>query len=107
MSQVLANLLGNAVQHGAKAPISVTARGEAKEIVLRVQNRGSTIPRSDLPGIFSPFKRLRSGEAATSPSSSLGLGLYIAERIVTAHGGTIDVQSSDAEGTAFTVHLPR
>ncbi len=107
IGQVLANLVGNAVQHGsAKTPIVVTARGELEEVVLQVHNRGPAIPTSDLQGIFSPFKRLQSGQAA-GPSSSLGLGLYIAERIVTAHGGTIDVSSSDEAGTSFTVRLPR
>ena len=108
IGQVLANLLGNAVQHGAAGtPIAVTARGEAKEIVLRVHNQGRAIPKSDFPGLFSPFKRLKSGEVADGNATSLGLGLYIAERIVTAHGGTIDVASSDAAGTTFTIHLPR
>jgi len=108
ISQVLANLLGNAVQHGsAKTTISVTAIGEAKEVVLRVHNRGPAIPAADLHGLFSPLKRLKSGEIAPGASSSLGLGLYIAERIVTAHGGTIDVSSSTDAGTTFTVHLPR
>ncbi|MGI8510200.1 MAG: ATP-binding protein [Gemmatimonadaceae bacterium] len=54
---------------------------------------------------------MRSGDTSASSSSnrcgSLGLGLYIAERIVTAHGGMIDVSSSEHTGTTFTVHLPR
>ena len=109
IGQVIANLLGNAVQHGsAKTQISVSARGQAKEVVLRVHNRSPVIPAEDLPGIFGPFKRLKAGQAsAGNATSSLGLGLYIAERIVTAHGGTIDVRSSDDAGTAFTVRLPR
>lgn len=108
IGQVLSNLIGNAVQHGAaESPISVTVKGEAKEVVLQVHNSGPVIPRSDLPGIFNPFKRLKSGEASGGATSSLGLGLYIAERIVTAHGGSIDVKSSDGAGTTFTVRLPR
>lgn len=108
ISQVLANLLGNAVQHGvAKSTINVTLRGEADEVVLQVHNRGQTIPAADLPGLFSPFKRLTGNQARGSASGSLGLGLYIAERIVTAHGGTIGAESTDTDGTTFTVHLPR
>lgn len=108
VGQLLANLIGNAVQHGAaKTPITVTVDGGEKEVLLCVHNEGAPIPREDLPGLFGPFKRLRSGDAPASASSSLGLGLYIAERIVTAHGGTIDVNSSAATGTSFTVHLPR
>jgi signal transduction histidine kinase len=109
MSQVIANLLGNAVQHGsAKTTITVSGRGNDKEIVLRVHNRSPVIAASELPGIFGPFKRLKAGQSsAGSATSSLGLGLYIAERIVTAHGGTIIVESSEDIGTAFTVRLPR
>lgn len=108
IGQVLANLLGNAVEHGAPATtISVTARGEAKEVVLQVHNNGPAIPRSELPGLFSPFKRLGQGAAVGTASSNLGLGLYIVDRIVTAHGGSIDVKSSEDAGTFFTVRLPR
>ena len=109
MGQVIANLLGNAVQHGsAKTTITASAHGNEKEVVLRVHNRSPVIAATELPGIFGPFKRLKAGQSASgSATSSLGLGLYIAERIVTAHGGTIDVKSSEDVGTAFTVRLPR
>lgn len=108
ISQVFANLLGNAVQHGsAGTPISLTVRGEATAVVLQVHNRGVSIPAEDRATIFSPFKRLQTTNATGSAAGSLGLGLYIVERIVTAHGGTIDVDSSDDAGTFFTVRLPR
>ena len=107
IGQVLSNLLGNAVCHGSpETPIKVFVRGEGDQVVLQVHNRGPAIPKSDLAGIFSPFKRLRSGTAATA-TSSLGLGLYIAERIVAAHGGTIAVTSSKADGTTVTARFPR
>ena len=108
IGQVLSNLLTNAVQHSSpKSPIVVTARGEPGPVVLSVHNTGPAIPKSDLPGLFGPFKRLHAGEAAAGASSSLGLGLYIVERIVTAHEGTVSVDSSEANGTTFTVELPR
>ena len=108
IGQVLANLLGNAVQHGtAKTPISVTVRGETKEVVIQVHNRGASIPIAHQAEIFSPLKRLNPDVPASTHSNSLGLGLYISERIVTAHGGTIDMNSSDGAGTFFTVRLPR
>ena len=107
ISQVMANLLGNAVQHGSpKTTVSLTARGETNEVVLQVHNRGPAIPANTLRDLFSPYKRLHSGDAG-GRASSLGLGLYIADRIVTAHGGSIEVESSDNAGTFFTVRLPR
>ena len=107
MAQVLTNLIGNAVQYGSlDAPISVAADGETSEVVLRVHNRGPVVASSDLREIFSPLRRLATEESEPD-SNSLGLGLYIAERIVTAHGGMIDVTSSSDAGTTFTVRLPR
>jgi signal transduction histidine kinase len=108
IGQLLANLLGNAVQHGSTdTTIIMTIQGARDEIVLRVHNHGPAIPASALPGLFRPFKRLQSGEAPSSSSTSFGLGLYIAERVAAAHGGRIDVTSADEAGTAFEVHLPR
>jgi signal transduction histidine kinase len=108
MSQVLANLLGNAAQHGtAEQPISVSTVGERDEVVVSVHNYGKAIPNSEIFGIFSPFKRLKAGVPVERDSSNLGLGLFIANRIVTAHSGTIDVESSVDEGTFFTIRLPR
>ena len=108
ISQVLTNLLGNAVQHGAqKKLISLTGQGEAADVVLRMHNYGPPIPPSEIAGLFSPFKRFRAGEVSTRDSGSLGLGLYIAERVVAAHGGSIGVRSSAEAGTLFTVRLPR
>jgi signal transduction histidine kinase len=112
LAQLLANLLGNAVQYGAPhAPVRVTVEGEPTAVVLRVHNHGPAIPASAIPGLFRPLKRLEPGEAAsstTSPASAnLGLGLYISERIAAAHDGTLTVTSSADAGTAFTVRLPR
>ena len=78
----------------------------ADRIVQRHQIVGGNVVGIPLRDLFSPFKRLHSGDAG-GRASSLGLGLYIAERIVTAHGGSIEVESSDNAGTFFTVRLPR
>ena len=108
IGQVLSNLLGNAVQHGAPAaPVQVSARGEATEVVIEVRNTGRAISANDLPTLFSPFKRLRNGPTGTPQMQHLGLGLYIADQIVSAHGGRIVVTSTDAAGTCIAAHLPR
>jgi signal transduction histidine kinase len=108
VSQALSNLVGNAVQHGGEAtPVMVTARGTADEAVITVHNRGAVIARDDQQQIFNPFKKLESGEKTEKDQGSMGLGLYIAQQIAIAHGGWIDVESSEADGTLFELHLPR
>jgi signal transduction histidine kinase len=110
LGQVLSNLLNNAVQYGTKSlPITLTARGEAERIVIKVMNLGPPIPAESLQVIFNPLVQLRSEEAAGSDPrpTSLGLGLFIAQEIVTAHGGKLLAESSDAGRTVFTVQLPR
>jgi signal transduction histidine kinase len=111
LRQLVSNLLGNAVQHGGDTgPVDLAARTEGTTHVrLDVRNGGPPIPPDLLPTIFDPLVR---GSAAAEPKKqrrpgSIGLGLYIAREVATAHGGTIDVASSEAEGTVFTVRLPR
>ena len=107
VSQALSNVISNAVQYGSdKTPINVTLRGDADEVVLAVQNRGPVIPADQVNKIFDPMHRIE-GDKPVEPLRNLGLGLYIAERIVAAHGGTIGVESSEEKGTTFTIHLPK
>jgi PAS domain S-box-containing protein len=106
LQQVLGNLVGNAFQHAPPhAPIAITSRIEGAEATVVVQNGGAPVPAAELEHLFEPFRR---GESA-SPSAgrSVGLGLFIARQVVAAHGGTLSVASDDAQGTRFTVRLPR
>lgn len=106
LAQVLANLLGNAVQHSpAGTPVQVGVRVEGDGVLVAVHNEGAPIPADLLPVLFEPFQRGR--EARTGLGGSLGLGLFISRQIVQAHGGRIEVRSGSGEGTAFTVWLPR
>jgi signal transduction histidine kinase len=110
LTQALGNLIGNAVQHGAAGTtVMVDVEGTAEKVAVAVHNRGAVIPPEQLDGIFNPMKARRGPRtaAARGPTGSLGLGLYIAERIVSAHDGYIEVESSETAGTTFTVHLPR
>ena len=110
ISQVVANLVTNALEHGsAGSAVTVEVGGDEDEVCMAVSNRGPVIPGDRLNGIFNPMKPREPAPnaPASGPTGNLGLGLYIAERIVTAHQGRIDVKSTDAEGTIFTVHLPR
>ena len=109
LRQAVTNLVDNAVRHGADGePVRVTANGDGHEVTIAVHNTGKPIPEDELDAIFSPMKPRPPGRpAAANPMASLGLGLYIAERIASAHGGSIHVQSSEAAGTTFTMRLPR
>ncbi len=108
ISQCLSNLLGNAVQHGGiHSPIIVTVRGGDAGVELTVHNGGAAIPQHMIPKLFDCMFQGASGQRdADDNSTSLGLGLYIAKEIVTAHGGTIDVRSTETTGTIFTARLP-
>ena len=106
ISQVIANLLGNAFQHGTHdGPVRLITCGTDQDVSIQVRNSGVPIPAEDLQRLFEPFER----GAGTTPSStrSVGLGLFISKQIVAAHGGTIDVRSNAKDGTIFTVRLPR
>ena len=107
LTQALTNLVGNAVQHGASGkPIRVSARGLSNELVLSVRNEGPPIPAEQQAAIFLEGHRVGERSAATDRRHQ-GLGLYIVERIVAAHGGTVSVRSTEADGTTFTIRLPR
>jgi signal transduction histidine kinase len=107
LTQAFSNVISNAVQHGsAKTPINVVIRGDVDEVTLAVQNYGAIIPESEVDRIFNPMHRLEA-DKPVAPRENLGLGLYITERIVAAHAGTIDVESSEEKGTTFTIHLPK
>ncbi len=101
-AEVVSNLVGNAIQHGGKSTVTVRLREVGHEAVLEVHNLGEPVPVEILPYLFDPFRR---GKRETK-SSSLGLGLYIAQQIVAAHNGTLTVTSTPEDGTQFTVKLP-
>lgn len=110
IGQALTNLIGNAVEHGAPGTtVAVEIQGDEKNVTVTIHNRGAVIPADRLNGIFNPMKAREAplNPSASGPTGNLGLGLYIAERIVHAHRGRIEVESSEARGTTFTVHLPR
>jgi signal transduction histidine kinase len=105
LGQAFSNLVSNAVQHGSQtAPIRVAARGDVSgKVTVSVANEGPPIPRDQISGIFDAMK----GQPDNSDRRHLGLGLYIVDKIVEAHGGTIDIHSAEGEGTTFIVSLPR
>lgn len=110
ITQVLTNLIGNALEHGSnRSAVKVTLGGTKEEATIKVHNFGAPISTEQIRGIFNPMKRRADtvNAAGGGPVANLGLGLYIADRIVSAHKGTIEVESSEVDGTTFTVRLPK
>lgn len=108
MEQVVANLIGNAVQHGDDTqPITVSLQVDGVLAVIAVTNQGEPIREDAIASIFNPMMRnLQRSEFEYGSSAGLGLGLYIASAIVNAHHGSIDVFSKAGLGTTFTVRVP-
>lgn len=103
LRQVLAILLDNAVKYApAGAPVRLTLRESGRDAAIEVENPGDPIPPEQLAHLFDRFYR---ADASRSDHEGFGLGLSIAQSIVTAHRGTIRCRS-DAQGTCFTVTLP-
>ncbi|WKB53872.1 hybrid sensor histidine kinase/response regulator [Eleftheria terrae] len=102
MSQVLSNLIGNALEHGdPEGEVVVTLDGREEEsLQVRVNNPGA-IPAEVLDMVFEPF---RGGNEA---AAGLGLGLYIVDQFVKAHRGTVRASSSTERGTSVLISIPR
>jgi signal transduction histidine kinase len=106
LAQAITNLVSNAVHHGTEgSPIEIDVDGSGEELVISVCNQGRAIPADQIKRIFDGMKEL--GAPRGDDRRHLGLGLYIVDKIVQAHHGSIEVESSSATGTTFTVHLPR
>ena len=107
IGQVFSNLLGNAIQYGFRdSSIDVGIASGEDSVTLKVHNRGVPIPAEKLSSIFNPLTRA-TATTGQHASMNLGLGLYITQEIVAAHGGTIIVTSSEEQGTTFTLWFPR
>jgi signal transduction histidine kinase len=103
--QVLTNLIGNALEYGDRErEVIVSIEPQGSHIRVCVRNFGAPIDGDFLPHVFDPFRRAHPERVRPG---GLGIGLYICERIVHAHGGTLRVTSDDETGTCFEVILPR
>lgn len=106
LAQVLSNLLQNALKYSPPGtPIRLRATALDGGIRVEVHNLGEPIPRELRPRLFEPFQS--GARTPESRKASLGLGLYIVREIARSHGGGITVRSEPAEGTTFTLTLPR
>jgi signal transduction histidine kinase len=108
LSQLLSNLAANACQHGAPSvPVDIALDGATPDRVRIDVHNGGVIAADLLSVIFEPLRHSSESRKRRDGSSGLGLGLYIAQQIALAHGGTIRVDSTERAGTHFVVELPR
>lgn len=103
LSQLIGNLVANAVTYGSGEPITVVSHVDDDAFGIAVHNWGPAIPRRALRSLFKPMVR---GTKSDNSKRSVGLGLYIVSEIVRAHGGDIAVTSSVSEGTRFSATFP-
>lgn len=106
LGRALENLAINAVKYGSKDhPITITAKPDDKDcLVLRVHNFGPPIPQQEQTQLFEPFRRHH--HLQEPAKTSWGLGLALVKGVAMAHGGSVEVESSEQEGTTFTLRLP-
>ena len=102
IEQVISNLLTNALRYGGKSLIDVRVYSHEGQARVEVQDRGIGISEENQKRIFQQFERV----SAKTVVAGLGLGLFISEQIVAAHGGSIAVESKINEGALFRVCLP-
>lgn len=104
ITQALTNLLTNAIKFspaGARVLLRLEGRGDS--VLISVQDHGLGIAPGRLSGLFEPFQ---AGQPGTRGERSTGLGLAIVRRVIRAHGGEVQVESTLGSGTTFTLTLP-
>ncbi len=100
LDRILVNLLGNALKY-ADGPVRIGGALDGDAVRITVEDRGAGIPAADLERLFERYYRGHRHEG-----EGLGLGLFIVKGLVEAHGGRIQVASTEGVGTTFTIHLP-
>ena len=108
LGQVVFNLVVNAVIHASAKHVHITAEDQGPDVVLRSHEpKVYRIPAERQDSIFDPFVSTDTPSSSAPTKTGLGLGLFIVREIVNGHAGTVEVASTESEGTTFTVRLPR
>lgn len=102
IQQVIVNLLNNAIRYGQAKPVTITLSSANESACIEVRDQGTGIAAADQKRIFQQFERGQD----SADASGFGLGLYISQQLVQAHGGTIELVSEAGKGAVFTVRLP-
>ncbi len=98
LAQAVLNLAKNALEASPESRVEIEARRRKKGLAIEVRDTGPGIPAEDLPRVFEPF--------FSTKKKGMGIGLYLAQRIVQAHGGSIEAERPEDGGTRFLIHIP-
>jgi PAS domain S-box-containing protein len=105
LEQVLYNLVANAIKYSPQGgPVVVRLERDGDQARIVVRDRGMGIPKTDQPQLFQRF--YRASNAHSEHLSGMGIGLFVVKEIVGLHGGTVEVSSTEGEGSTFTVTMP-
>ena len=102
LEQVVNNLLSNAIKYGAGRPITIAAHRDGTDAVLEIRDHGPGIPAADVNRLFRRFERA----VSLRNYGGLGLGLYLVQEIVEAHGGQVSAENAEGGGARFALRLP-
>ena len=106
LRESIEHVLYNAIAYtDRKGHIDLLAEGDDDAVRIQISDNGSGISAEDLPMVFDRFHRL--GEATVSGEAALGLGLPLTRQFIEAHGGTVELESQEGEGTTVTITVPR
>jgi signal transduction histidine kinase len=107
VSQVLVNLIANAIRHTRNGQLVVSAAAQGDFLEVSVADNGEGIAPERIPLLFERYKSRDSAKAQTGKNTGTGLGLFICKHIVEAHGGRIWIESCEGAGTTVRFTLPR
>lgn len=104
LRQVMMNFIDNAIFYSLGGKVMVQLHKEAGGVVFKVIDTGIGVPRSEQPKLFTKF--FRAANARQQRPDGTGIGLYMAKKVVVAHGGTIMFSSKEGKGSTFGFKLP-
>ncbi|WP_431989814.1 SpoIIE family protein phosphatase [Streptomyces albogriseolus] len=102
--KVILNLLSNALKFTSEGTVRVAVRRSGPHAVVTVSDTGTGVPEAEMPRLFERFHRIENARSRSNEGS--GIGLALVRELVGLHGGTIDAESAEGKGTAFTVRVP-
>lgn len=107
IEKVIYNLLSNAIKFtNDSGEVSVKIKEEEGNVVIKIEDNGIGIPKSELPFLFNRFYKVNNPKYSTQ-NDRIGIGLALSKELIQLHGGKISVESYENQGTCFTITIPQ